>query len=372
MIENTEDETQYPIVLGFGSHRTIAGVADDEERITAMETVIGKPKRAGCMVGLGSRDRYIGDEALSKRGNVNLTYPFTSGKLTELDEAESLLHHLFYNELRIAPEEHYILVAESPLSNDETREKLTQLLFETFAVPGVYFESEAALSVISGGKLDGVVLNSGHWGSYAVQVRDGKVVPNSLKTTDFAGYELTTQLMQTCTNNGWWNFMSEAGRYVINNIKEKNCFVQVNNEEHAPIEYELPNGKKIMLGNERYSTPEALFNPSLIGNSSLGLHDLVLASVGDHVELLQNIVPCGGNTMFPNLMQRLASEITSKTNATVNVAIPQDLGRAKYYSYVGGCIFANQSGFAELCYNKHEYDENGPSGSFAKCPRTYQ
>mmetsp|Transcript_47385 Transcript_47385/g.106586 ORF Transcript_47385/g.106586 Transcript_47385/m.106586 type:complete len:305 (+) Transcript_47385:2-916(+) len=288
---------------------------------------------------------------------------------------EKIWHHTFYNELRVAPEEHPVLLTEAPLNPKANRERMVQILFEDFDAPAVHVAVSSALSLYSTGSRSGVVVESGDSVSHMVPIFDDYVVPHAVQRLDVGGRDLTDYLGKLLREERGYRLSTAAERRATRDIKEKLCYVAQNfkPELQAAAEnpdqertYTLPDGNTmIAAGSELFRCPEALFQPAFISKESSGIHELTFQAITrceiDVQRVLSsNIVLSGGSMLFQGVQERVLKEVSALLPPTVPVRA-RVAKQPRYAAFVGGSIIASLGDFQRTWISRQDYLECGTS-----------
>jgi actin len=372
------DEQKAAIVCDNGSGMVKCGFSGDDAPRCVFPSIVGRPKTEQAMMGSAKKEFYIGDDAQARRGILHIRYPIEHGIVTNWDDMEKIWHHTFYNEMRVNPEENNVMLTEAPMNPKQNREKMTQIMFETFNVPAMYVGIQAVLSLYSSGRTTGIVLDSGDGVTHTVPIYEGYSLPHAIMRADMAGRDLTEHMMKLLMEGGQ-TFVTSAEKEIVRSIKEQLCYVALDFDEEmtnsgktvVDEEFELPDGTMIKVGNPRFRCPEALFKPAHIGLECPGFHEMAFKSIQKcdidvRRDLFANIVLSGGTTMFKGLPERLSKEVGNLAPSSVKPKVVAPPER-KYSVWIGGSILSSLTTFQNMWIQKREYDEAGPTIVHNKC-----
>uniref|UniRef100_A0A6B2L8E9 Actin n=1 Tax=Arcella intermedia TaxID=1963864 RepID=A0A6B2L8E9_9EUKA len=282
---------------------------------------------------------------------------------------EQLWNHTFQNELRISPPDHSILLTETLSNPKANKDKMTQIMFETYGFSATYIANQSLLSLFASGRNTGTVIEVGGGVGLCVAFQEGNVLSQSATHLDYSGSDLTSYMTKLLAERSY-AFVTGAEREIVRDIKEKLCTVALDYEvalhtaAHSPEKsYKLPDGQEIFVREEVLKCPEALFRPQWLEKKSKGIHEsayeaVMKCEVGIRKDLLGNVVVSGGSTMFTGMGERIHKELERLAPSTfkIKVITPPE----KYTCWLGGSILASLGAFQCKWITKQEYDEAGP------------
>eukprot|EP00301_Raphidiophrys_heterophryoidea_P027626 c9743_g1_i2.p1 GENE.c9743_g1_i2~~c9743_g1_i2.p1 ORF type:complete len:386 (+),score=97.91 c9743_g1_i2:77-1159(+) len=291
---NLITEFKPTIVIDNGTGAIKAGFAGENRPRVHTVSVVGRKKNkpsvyesTGKLIDETESHLFIGNEALDPTQDLVLESPLEHGIVKNWDHMEMLWDSVFAEHLEVDPQEHFVVVTEPPLNPREHKEKLAEIMFEAFCVPGIYVGMQALLGLYSEGLTTGMVVDIGDGVTHCVPVYEGYAIPHAIMRQNMAGRTLTS-FMSTILRERGYVFNTSAQQHQVRMIKESIAYCALNFEdETANFEddpqqfeksYELPDGQLVTLGDQRFRVGEVLFQPSLIGSELLPLPELLLRS----------------------------------------------------------------------------------------------
>ncbi|CAJ1384035.1 unnamed protein product [Effrenium voratum] len=215
------------VVIDLGSAFCRAGLVQSgsDEPMARFESIVGTPKAYMCqtppiMVGM-PQPVYVGERALGRCGVLILQKPVVRGLVADWQAAERVWHHIYFNELRVVPEEHPVLLTEAPLTPKADREKVTQIMFETFGVQALYVAVQAVLTLYDSGRATGTVVDLGEGVTRVVPVCDGFAMPHAVAQLHVAGQHFTDYLALLLKERDGIEFSGRAERAILREIKDR-------------------------------------------------------------------------------------------------------------------------------------------------------
>ena len=328
------------------------------------------------MVGGDKKGFFVGADAEAKRGVLKINYPIENGIVNNWDDMEKIWGHVFTNELRVSPEEHNVMITEPMLNPKENREKMAQIIFETFNVPGFYIMKQPVSSIYSAGKFSGLVVDSGECITQIAPIFDGFNLTHANIKLEIGGRDLTKNFMKLLEETGC-RFSIIAEKEIVKAIKEKSCYVALDFEEELkyvePFVYELPDGTHVIIKDQRIRSPEALFKPQMIGKDTIGISQACYDSIQKcDIDIKKDLYNCiilsGGNTMFNGLPERFAKDIKVLVPKSIKEEVKIIASIERKLSIWNGCsIISNISTFESSWITKTQYEESGSTIVHRKC-----
>ena len=322
----------------------------------------------------------------TEKRKVFYSYPIERGQINDLDALEVVIDQVLYHQSGwIQGQEESIVLVEPILNSRLMRERLTQLMFETFNVSSYFVTDSATASLYAIGKTSGIVVDMGHEKIDVAPVLDGVLQTSAASRINVGGKNQTESLRKLLqeTYNVDVTF-DEAEK-----MKTELCSKEAaeGQDEHERYGYVLPDGQKINTVNELKKLREWMLDPSIYGLdtptlSQSCIHAGMVSAVQSEREsrklLMDNIFVCGGSSLLPDFSTELLKQVAGSSPVSAPPGLcsipdympPQTKSTASWFggAVIGSSISAQANPqMAQQLMTKAEYHEYGPAAIHRHC-----
>ncbi|OBS66324.1 hypothetical protein A6R68_05132 [Neotoma lepida] len=175
-------------------------------------------------------------------------------------------------------------------------------MFETFNTPAMYVAIQVVLSLYVSGCTTGIVMDSGHQDIYTVPTYEGYALSHAIFHLDLASQVLADHLCYSFTIMAEWK--------IVNNIKEKLCYVVLGSEQ----EMATGDGQVIQC-------PEVLFQTSFLGIPETAFNLIMKLCGYLQGPVCQHSAVCGTN-MYPGIADRKRDHILASITVKIRILGP--------------------------------------------------
>eukprot|EP00300_Choanocystis_sp_HF-7_P018118 c1993_g1_i1.p1 GENE.c1993_g1_i1~~c1993_g1_i1.p1 ORF type:complete len:375 (+),score=74.55 c1993_g1_i1:246-1370(+) len=358
---------------------------------------------------------FVGAQQIGfRRDNMDIVSPFSQGQISDWDVYEQLLNHALKS-LHANPQEHPFLMSEPPHVSKSQRSKLCEIIFEKYSPPAYFVTKSPVLSAFSCGRTNATVVDCGASGIVVTAMHEGFCFSKSMQRSDLAGdaldrlvlhqlgelginlepsYAIKRRVNQDKLQIERLDFPLTKPSYrqffvkeIARDLREACCNVRDYSETvPTPECYHTPQGSVTPFETCRSRAGDVLFNPSLLTPAERqatgiapdanlrGLSEMVLSCISAsdvdmRRELFNNVILCGGMSLFQGLQGKLQADLGSKTPHGMKLklfsATPPE---RRFSAWIGGSILASLGSFHQIWISKAEYDEHGSKIIESKCP----
>ncbi|OWF49030.1 actin-like protein 6B [Mizuhopecten yessoensis] len=413
------------LVFDVGSYSVRAGYAGEDSPKAEIPTHVGVIEDLEAAMETEDKEikqadkKYYIDTTMLKvpRKGMEISSFLKDGMIDNWEIFEKVMDYTYSKNIKSEANMHPVMMSEPAWNSRGKRERLTEIMFETYNVPAFFLCKNAVLSAFANGRSTGLVLDSGSTHTTAVPVYDGYVIGQAIVKSPLAGDFISLEckkLMEELEIDVIPPYMiqskeavpqMESPKWKKKDIPEvtksfENYMVKDVLQDFAasalqvmdtPYEdstaetmpaalYEFPNGYNQEFGAEKFKLAEGLFDPSVMkdlpsGNTMLSAGHVVTTSVGMcdidiRPSLYSSVIVVGGNSLIAGFTERLNRDLGTKTPPSMRLKIISATGTAerRFSSWIGGSILASLGSFQQMWISKQEYEEGGRSCVERKCP----
>ena len=375
--EFDDNDSYGPTVLDIGSSQIRCGFSGESSPHSIVPNIVGESRFKPAMLGASYPEKRACEMVNADAGLYKITHPIENGAVQNWDDMETVLHHVFNNELRVDTTEQKVIMNDSMNTSLSNRENFTQIMFETFEVPELVIQPQEILGAYASGRTTCLNVCLGDGVTSVVPIYEGYLIQHAVKQSSVSQRDLTDFFYKRLNGKNILGYSSDE-RMLTKKLKEDTistsktrAIFETPTELNDDETYILPDGETITLhASDLVETGEIIFRPDTIGKQDLGLASMIWEAIqacprSMRPLLRKNITIMGGggditgfNERLDNELQGIADDSGFGQNFKYSVRNPPE---RLLSTWIGASIVSSLSNFSDWWVKKEMYDEVGPN-----------